>query len=155
MKESERSGIPESLMQASMTPWISAKTVEPGRTEWETTYERSLKRLSADDTLRSHLFHAQKYPNTLRFTLKPLIYAASTDFEWQQVACTFHLLRARSFEDAIQQHVRHCTFPEDVSWALQLGDRAVPFHPAAAMNSAGGPERPLCFSLTTPSKMWD
>lgn len=30
MKERERSGIPESLMQASMTPWISAKTVEPG-----------------------------------------------------------------------------------------------------------------------------
>lgn len=29
MKERERSGIPESLMQASMTPWISAKTVDP------------------------------------------------------------------------------------------------------------------------------
>lgn len=31
MNERERSGIPESFIHASMTPWISAKTVEPGR----------------------------------------------------------------------------------------------------------------------------
>jgi len=29
MKERERSGIPESLIHESITPWISAKTVEP------------------------------------------------------------------------------------------------------------------------------
>lgn len=29
MKDRERSGIPESLIHESITPWISAKTVEP------------------------------------------------------------------------------------------------------------------------------
>lgn len=29
MKERDRSGIPDSLIHESITPWISAKTVEP------------------------------------------------------------------------------------------------------------------------------
>lgn len=46
MKDRVRSGIPVSLTQASITPWISAVTVEPKRKKKRTSGDQLLSPLS-------------------------------------------------------------------------------------------------------------